>query len=60
MSRAVSVDMVPGRWDGRQKSVFEFLKDRKSSQTPDLLLVPPNFVSSVDLRFSSWVKAAEA
>jgi len=43
-----------------EESVFEFLQDTNSSQTPDLLLVPPNFVSSIYLRFSSWVKAAEA
>ena len=56
MSWAVSVDMGPGRWE----SVFEFLQDRNSSRTPDLLLVPPNFISSIYLRFSSWFKAAEA
>jgi len=43
-----------------EESVFEFLQNRNSSQTLDLLLVRPNFVSSIYLRFSSWVKAAEA
>jgi hypothetical protein len=43
-----------------EESVFEFLQDRNSPQTPDLLLVPPNFLSGIYLRVYSWVKAAEA